>query len=44
MKPTRARPLTIVADDLTGACDTGALFGGPPPTPSCASWIPRAAR
>jgi D-threonate/D-erythronate kinase len=26
MRPTRARPLTIVADDLTGACDTGALF------------------
>jgi D-threonate/D-erythronate kinase len=26
MKPTRSRPLTIVADDLTGACDTGALF------------------
>jgi len=26
MKPTRTRPLTIVADDLTGACDTGALF------------------
>jgi uncharacterized protein YgbK (DUF1537 family) len=28
MRPTRARPLTIVADDLTGACDTGALFAG----------------
>jgi uncharacterized protein YgbK (DUF1537 family) len=26
MRPTRARPLTIVADDLTGACDSGALF------------------
>ena len=28
MRPTRARPLTIVADDLTGACDSGALFAG----------------
>jgi D-threonate/D-erythronate kinase len=26
MTPTRSRPLTIVADDLTGACDAGALF------------------
>lgn len=25
--------LTIVADDLTGACDTGALFAGPGPVP-----------
>jgi uncharacterized protein YgbK (DUF1537 family) len=33
MKPTRARPLTIVADDLTGACDTGALFAGRAPVP-----------
>jgi uncharacterized protein YgbK (DUF1537 family) len=28
MTPTRSRPLTIVADDLTGACDAGALFTG----------------
>ena len=28
MTPTRSRPLTIVADDLTGACDAGALFAG----------------
>jgi uncharacterized protein YgbK (DUF1537 family) len=33
MKPTRARPLTIVADDLTGACDTGALFAARAPVP-----------
>jgi uncharacterized protein YgbK (DUF1537 family) len=33
MKPARARPLTIVADDLTGACDTGALFAGRAPVP-----------
>ena len=33
MRPTRARPLTIVADDLTGACDTGALFAGRGPVP-----------
>ena len=33
MRPTRARPLTIVADDLTGACDTGALFAGRAPVP-----------
>jgi D-threonate/D-erythronate kinase len=33
MKPTRARPLTIVADDLTGACDTGALFTARAPVP-----------
>ena len=25
--------LTIVADDLTGACDTGSLFAGPAPVP-----------
>ncbi len=24
-------PLTVVADDLTGACDSGALFAGPAP-------------
>ena len=34
MKPARARPLTIVADDLTGACDTGALFAGRAPVPA----------
>jgi D-threonate/D-erythronate kinase len=33
MRPTRARPLTIIADDLTGACDTGALFAGRVPVP-----------
>jgi uncharacterized protein YgbK (DUF1537 family) len=33
MRPTRARPLTIVADDLTGACDAGALFAGRGPVP-----------
>jgi uncharacterized protein YgbK (DUF1537 family) len=33
MRPTRARPLTIVADDLTGACDTGALFAARGPIP-----------
>ena len=33
MKPTRSRPLTIVADDLTGACDTGALFTARAPVP-----------
>jgi uncharacterized protein YgbK (DUF1537 family) len=33
MKPARARPLTIVADDLTGACDTGTLFAGRAPVP-----------
>jgi D-threonate/D-erythronate kinase len=33
MRPTRARPLTIVADDLTGACDTGALFAARGPVP-----------
>jgi uncharacterized protein YgbK (DUF1537 family) len=33
MRPTRTRPLTIVADDLTGACDTGALFTARGPVP-----------
>jgi uncharacterized protein YgbK (DUF1537 family) len=33
MRPTRARPLTIVADDLTGACDSGALFAARAPVP-----------
>ena len=33
MTPTRSRPLTIVADDLTGACDAGALFAGRAPVP-----------
>ena len=33
MRPTRARPLTIVADDLTGACDTGTLFASRAPVP-----------
>jgi uncharacterized protein YgbK (DUF1537 family) len=33
MKPTRSRPLTIVADDLTGACDTGSLFTARAPVP-----------
>jgi uncharacterized protein YgbK (DUF1537 family) len=33
MKPARVRPLTIVADDLTGACDTGTLFAGRGPVP-----------
>jgi uncharacterized protein YgbK (DUF1537 family) len=28
MSPAAPLPLTIVADDLTGACDTGALFAG----------------
>ncbi|HUF91117.1 MAG TPA: four-carbon acid sugar kinase family protein [Candidatus Limnocylindria bacterium] len=28
MAPTSFLPLTILADDLTGACDTGALFAG----------------
>jgi uncharacterized protein YgbK (DUF1537 family) len=26
-------PLAIIADDLTGGCDTGALFAGPGPVP-----------
>jgi uncharacterized protein YgbK (DUF1537 family) len=34
MKPARARPLTIVADDLTGACDAGTLFAGRAPVPA----------
>ena len=29
MKPARVVPLTIVADDLTGACDTGTLVRRP---------------
>jgi uncharacterized protein YgbK (DUF1537 family) len=33
MKPARSRPLTIVADDLTGACDAGTLFAGRAPVP-----------
>jgi D-threonate/D-erythronate kinase len=33
MKPARTRPLTIVADDLTGACDAGTLFAGRSPVP-----------
>jgi uncharacterized protein YgbK (DUF1537 family) len=42
MRPTRARPLTIVADDLTGACDTGALFAARAPVP-VSVWPHRAA-
>src|SRR5262245_30965590 len=42
MKPTRTRPLTIVADDLTGACDTGALFAARGPVP-VSIWPRRAA-
>ena len=42
MKPTRTRPLTIVADDLTGACDTGALFTARAPVP-VSIWPRRAA-
>src|SRR2546421_11257 len=42
MKPTRTRPLTIVADDLTGACDTGALFAARAPVP-VSIWPRRAA-
>jgi D-threonate/D-erythronate kinase len=30
---TASMTLTILADDLTGACDTGALFAGPGPVP-----------
>jgi uncharacterized protein YgbK (DUF1537 family) len=33
MKPARVRPLTVIADDLTGACDTGTLFAGRAPVP-----------
>src|SRR2546423_1816100 len=33
MTPAAQLPLTIVADDLTGACDTGALFAGRGPVP-----------
>jgi uncharacterized protein YgbK (DUF1537 family) len=42
MRPTRARPLTIVADDLTGACDSGALFAARTPVPVTV-WPRRAA-
>ncbi|HEU4371540.1 MAG TPA: four-carbon acid sugar kinase family protein [Methylomirabilota bacterium] len=42
MKPARARPLTIVADDLTGACDAGTLFAGRAPVP-VSVWPRRAA-
>src|SRR5438045_9179379 len=33
MRPSAHLPLTIVADDLTGACDTGALFAARGPVP-----------
>jgi D-threonate/D-erythronate kinase len=33
MTPAAQLPLTIVADDLTGACDTGALFAARGPVP-----------
>src|SRR5947207_9179988 len=33
MSPAAQLPLTIIADDLTGACDTGALFAGRGPVP-----------
>jgi uncharacterized protein YgbK (DUF1537 family) len=33
MTPTVLSPLAILADDLTGACDTGTLFAGPAPVP-----------
>jgi uncharacterized protein YgbK (DUF1537 family) len=33
MRLSRRAPLTILADDLTGACDTGALFAGRGPVP-----------
>src|SRR5438309_41367 len=33
MSPAAHLPLTIVADDLTGACDTGALFAARGPVP-----------
>src|SRR5947208_15993698 len=33
MSPAAQLPLTIVADDLTGACDTGALFAARGPVP-----------
>ena len=37
MSPAAHLPLTIVADDLTGACDAGALFAarGPVPVTVC---------
>jgi uncharacterized protein YgbK (DUF1537 family) len=31
MAATASRMVTIIADDLTGACDTGCLFAGPGP-------------
>ena len=31
MAATASRVVTIIADDLTGACDTGCLFAGPGP-------------
>jgi uncharacterized protein YgbK (DUF1537 family) len=31
MAATQSRLVTIIADDLTGACDTGCLFAGPGP-------------
>ncbi len=33
MSPAAHLPLTIIADDLTGACDTGALFAARGPVP-----------
>src|SRR5256885_16325167 len=33
MSPAAQLPLTIIADDLTGACDTGALFAARGPVP-----------
>jgi uncharacterized protein YgbK (DUF1537 family) len=33
MASTASSPLAILADDLTGACDTGTLFAGPAPVP-----------
>src|SRR5205085_1333260 len=36
MTPAAQLPLTIVADDLTGACDTGALFAARGPVPETA--------
>ena len=31
MAATASQVVTIIADDLTGACDTGCLFAGPGP-------------
>ncbi|HKW91371.1 MAG TPA: four-carbon acid sugar kinase family protein, partial [Methylomirabilota bacterium] len=31
MGATASGMITIIADDLTGACDTGCLFAGPGP-------------